>query len=78
MSFKWDKMYKWDDNIERTMIDNVEEYVLEYYCVDEIAQLTETQIKEINVFCEEFDWNILMAPGFRYVINTWEEEQDEV
>ena len=76
MSFQWDRMYKWDDNIERTMIDNVEEYVLEYYGVDEIVDLTKEQIEEINTFCEDFEWNILMAPGFRYVINTWEDEQE--
>ena len=76
MSFKWDRMHKWDDNIERTMIDNVEEYVLEYYGVDEIVDLTKEQIEEINTFCEDFEWNILMAPGFRYVINTWEDEQE--
>ena len=76
MSFKWDRMHKWDDNIERTMIDNVEEYVLEYYGVNEIVDLTKEQIEEINTFCEDFEWNILMAPGFRYVINTWEDEQE--
>jgi len=76
MSFKWDKMYKWDDNIEREMIDSVTEYVLEYYGVEEIVDLSETQIQEVITFCEDFDWNILMAPGFRYIINAWEEEQE--
>ena len=76
MSFKWDRMHKWDDNIEREMIDSVSEYVLEYYGVEEIVDLTKEQIEEINKFCEDFDWNILMAPGFRYVINVWEDEQE--
>jgi len=76
MSFKWDRMHKWDDNIEREMIDSVSEYVLEYYGVEEIVDLTKEQIEEINTFCEEFEWNILMAPGFRYVINVWEDEQE--
>lgn len=77
MSFTWDKMYKWDENLEREMIDNVTEYVCEYYSVDEVEDLTQEQVNEIEKFCEEFEWNILMAPGFRYILNLWEDAQWE-
>lgn len=77
MSFDWPRMYKWEENIERDMIDSVESYVLEYYGVEDIVDLSKEQINEIEAFCDEYEWNLLMAPGFRYVINLWEDSHYE-
>ena len=77
MSFEWNRMYKWDENYERQMVEDVSEYIREYYNVEEIEDLTQEQINEIEAYCEGFDWNMMMAPGFRYIINQWEDAQWE-
>jgi hypothetical protein len=77
MSFEWNRMYKWDENYERQMVEDVSEYIREYYNVEEIEDLTQEQINEIEEFCEGFDWQIMMAPGFRYIMNQWEDAQWE-
>lgn len=73
MAFVWPKMYKWEENIERTIIDDVTEYVCEHYGIDEVEDLTQEQVNEIEKFCNEYNWEFLMAPGFRYILNLWED-----
>ena len=75
MSFEWPKMYKWEENVERTINDDVEQYVLEYYGVEEVTDLTKDQISELHAYCEGFEWQFLFSIGFQNVINMWESEQ---
>lgn len=51
MSFEWSRIHKWEENHERSIIEDVEEYICEYYEVDDIFDLTEEQVTDIENFC---------------------------
>lgn len=79
MSFEWNRMHKWTDNIERDITDSVYEYVCEYYGLEDVEELNGDQLAEIEAFREELhDYN-LMQIGFSNLINhidtvLWERE----
>jgi hypothetical protein len=77
MAFEWNKMYKWEENYERTIDDDISEYVCEQYGIDGISELTEDQIKEIQAYQEEFvsEYSV-MSGGFFRLYNMWEDEQE--
>jgi hypothetical protein len=77
MAFEWNKMYKWEENYERTIDDDIAEYVCEQYGVESIEDLTEDQIKEIQAYQEEFvsEYSV-MNGGFFRLYNTWEDYQE--
>jgi len=74
MSFEWNKMYKWEENYERSIDDDITEYVCEQYGVEEISELTEEQINEIRAYQEEYvsEYSV-MSGGFYRLYNTWED-----
>lgn len=76
MAFEWHKMYKWEENYERNIDVDIEEYVCEQYGVDEISQLTQEQIEEIQAYQEEHvnEYSV-MNGGFYRLYNKWEDEQ---
>ena len=41
MSFEWNRIHKWEENIERDVTDAVEQQIMEHYSVDDITTLTE-------------------------------------
>jgi hypothetical protein len=55
----------------------VYEYVLEYYGVEDITDLTQEQIEEISGFREELNDYSPMQWGFSNLVNNWENEQYE-
>lgn len=73
MSFEWPRIHKWEENIEREVTDNVREYVLEFYGLDEIAELTEEQMNEVQAFRDELNEYSPMQWGFSNIYNEWEE-----
>tara|TARA_B100001057_G_C22781696_1_gene923913 strand:+ start:73 stop:330 length:258 start_codon:yes stop_codon:yes gene_type:complete len=77
MAFEWHRIHKWEDNIESQVTDSVYEYVLEYYGVEEITDLTQEQIEEISGFREELNDYSPMQWGFSNLVNNWENEQYE-
>ena len=77
MAFEWNRMYKWEENHERNITEDVEEYICEYYDVESIEDLTKEQIDEIEVFRSELNEYNIMQIGFSNVINNWEHAQDE-
>ena len=77
MAFEWHRIHKWEDNIESQVTDSVYEYVLEYYRVVEITDLTQEQIEEISGFREELNDYSPMQWGFSNLVNNWENEQYE-
>jgi hypothetical protein len=77
MAFEWNRMYKWEENHERNITEDVEEYIYEYYSVESIEDLTKEQINEIEVFRSELNEYSIMQIGFSNVINNWEHAQDE-
>jgi hypothetical protein len=74
MAFEWDRMYKWEDNYERQVTDDVVEKVCETYGVEEISDLTEDQIREVEAFYEDMNEYSIMCIGFSNVINMWQSE----
>ena len=48
MAFEWNRIHKWEENIEREVTDAVYEYVCEYYEVDDISELSEEQIAQVE------------------------------
>ena len=48
MAFEWNRIHKWEENIEREITDSVDNFVCEHYEVDDITQLTEEQINEMS------------------------------
>ena len=76
--FRWDRMYKWEENIERMIFDGAEEYVKEFYGVEDIADLTPEQISEIEKFIEELSYESFMVRGLRDIINYWDSENFQI
>lgn len=68
MSFEWNRIHKWEDNIEREVTDSVFEYVCEYYGIDEVEDLTEDQLLEIIKFREELNEFSPIQIGFSNLI----------
>lgn len=76
MAFEWGRIHKWEENHERNIDQDVEEYVCEHYEVSDIADLTEDQIKEIQVFVDNMNEYSVMVGGFYRLMNRWEDEQN--
>lgn len=77
MSFEWPRIHKWEENFEREATDAVYEYVLEFYGVEEVSELTEDQINEVAGFREEISEYSPMQIGFSNLVNHWESEDWE-
>ena len=71
--FDCPQVYKWDKNIREQLRENVEEYVLEYYDVTGIDDLTEQQIDEIQHFVDlpENQFS-LVCDSLSDIIEWWE------
>lgn len=73
MSFEWNRIHKWEDNIEREITDSVFEYVCEYYGIDDVDDLTKDQLLDIIAFREELNEYSPMQIGFSNLINQIED-----
>lgn len=74
--FEWNRIHKYEDNIEMQVSDSVFEYVTEFYGVDDIEELTEAQVDEITYFRDhELNEYSLMQIGFSNIISSWESMQ---
>ena len=77
MSFKWERMYKWEDNYEAQIIDDVRDVVKEYYDVEDEYDLTKEQIDDLTQFRDENGMSIMWV-GFNSLINNWLEENEPI
>ena len=77
MSFEWEKMYKWEDNYEVQIIDDVRDVVKEYYNVEDEYDLTKEQIDDLTQFRDENEMSIMWV-GFNALINNWLEENESI
>ena len=77
MSFEWNRIHKWEENHERSITEDVEEFICEHYGVESIEELTQDQIAELEIFRSELNEYSVMQIGFSNVINNWEFAQDE-
>jgi hypothetical protein len=74
MAFEWNRIYKWEENYERDITDDVRTQVCEYYGVEEITELTEEQINEVQSFRDELNEYSVMQWGFSNIYSEWEME----
>ena len=73
MSFEWNRIHKWEENHERSITDDVLEYVCETYGVSEVGELTEEQIAEIEEFRNtEISEYSVMQIGFSNLLSDWD------
>jgi len=77
MAFEWDRMHKWEDNHERAIIEDVEQYICEHYSISCIEEMTPEQYKEIEAFYEEMNEFSVMRVGFNEVFNNWLNYREE-
>lgn len=73
MAFEWNKIHKYEDNFEREIIESVEEYVFEYYGVEELEQLTDNQVSEIETFASELNEYSVMQIGINNLMLRYED-----
>jgi hypothetical protein len=76
MTFEWQRMYKHEENIEREVLERVEEYICEYYSIDSIEEMTSEQYQEVEKFWQEYEFSI-MSYGFRTVLENWTNYREE-
>jgi len=74
MAFEWNRIHKWEENIERDVTDAVEQQIMEHYGVDDITTLTEDQMNEVMAFREELNEYSVMQWGFSNIYSQWEME----
>ena len=74
MAFEWNRIHKWEENIERDVTDAVEQQIMEHYGVDDITTLTEDQMNEVMAFKEELNEYSVMQWGFSNIYSQWEME----
>lgn len=67
--FEWNKIWKHSDQIEDDITGRVFDYVLDFYDVDDVSELSAETIQELEFFSEEAG---LMEVGFRNLIAQWE------
>ena len=68
--FEWSRIHKWEENHERRIIEDVEEYVCEYYDVEDIFDLTEEQIIDLENFRNnDLNEYSVMQIGFSDILN---------
>lgn len=77
MAFEWNRIYKWEENHERNITEDVEEYICEHYGVEDVLDMTEDQFKEVEAFFMEMNEFSVMRQGFNTVINNWLEYREE-
>jgi hypothetical protein len=78
MSFEWNRIHKWEENIERDVTDAVYERVTEHYGVEEIEELTAEQVQELELYRNEsLNEYSVMQIGFSNLINHWEDANYE-
>ena len=73
MPFTWDSIRKNDEVILQQIIEDVREYVMNFYSVSEISDLTQAQIDEVGAFFETLDDASLTGAGFNAIFEEWDE-----
>ena len=76
MAFEWNRMHKWEDNHERAIIEDVEEYICEHYDIGMTVEMTPEQYKEVENFADEHEYSV-MNYGFRTILGNWTNYREE-
>lgn len=70
MAFEWNRMHKWEENHERSITEDVEEYICKHYGIEDVLFMTVEQYQEVEAFADEYEFSI-MHVGFSNVLNNW-------
>lgn len=73
MAFEWNKIHKFEDSFEREIIDSVEDYIMDYYDIIELHELTEKEVNEIKTFTEELSEYSVMQVGLNNILMRWDD-----
>jgi len=74
--FEWSRIHKWEENHERRIIEDIEEYVCEYYKVDDIFDLTEEQVNDLENFRNnDLNEYSVMQVGFSDILMRLEDRE---
>jgi len=77
--FEMRKPYKAEEYYENQINEQIYEYIMEFYGVDEITEITQEQINDIEEW-REFrlsEYSVLQV-GFSNFMNQWENEMWEL
>ena len=75
MSFTWNRIHKWEENHERAILEDVTEFVCEYYDIESVDDLTDDQFTEIVRFAQkELSEYSVMQSGFSQLISYLENQ----
>ena len=75
--FDWPRMYRVEEYIEREAYNAVEEFVVDFYNVEEIGLIPKQQIDEMMAWREEHvNEYSAMWGAFTDVYNVWEMENE--
>ena len=77
MAFEWNRMYKWEENHERNITEDVEEYICEQYNINHYTSMTPSQYAEVEAFWQEMHEYSIMRIGFSNVCNNWLNYREE-
>lgn len=77
MAFEWARIHKHEEQIEMDVAERVSDYVLEFYDVECIEDLTEQQIQEILAYRDTLNEFSVMQWGFSDLINRWDSQEFE-
>lgn len=73
MSFEWPRIHKWDENIIYKINEEAEEYIKDFYGIDDLDELTPEQQDDIINFIEDpNNENYLMCIGLRDISEWFE------
>jgi hypothetical protein len=76
--YTWHRIHKAEDNLGQIIDEWVHEHVMEWFGVEDIADLTEDQIQEVENFRHnELNEYSPLQWGFSSLYNYWESEQWE-
>ena len=78
-TYSWHRIHKAEANIEDQITEWVFDHVLEHFGVEEVTDLTDSQIAEIDHFRNEVlnEYSVMQA-GYSNLINFWESENTEL
>lgn len=75
--FEWERMYKWEDNYEQEIANDVRSQISEHYGVEDEFDLTKEQIQEVEEFRESMNEYSVMYSGFTAIIDSWYSEYED-
>lgn len=76
-TFEIRRPHKWVENLEHQITDGIWEDVREWFNVDDIINLTESNIEELEMYHAELTedrYLDMISIGIRNIINWWENE----